>query len=329
MPFDGQLPTPILGGSKMIFHPDKNRPYQQPEAKSIYQLLKTRAEKTPEAIAIIALDRPPLTYGRLFSRIEKIVETLRACGLNRNDRCAIVLPNGPEMAVAFVALAAGATCAPLNPSYRVNEFDFYLSDLKAKALIVGSEMDSPAREAAKRRNIPILELTPATKAEAGIFDITGKKESLLASDGFAQPEDIALVLHTSGTTSRPKIVPLTQTNICTSGHNIAIALELRGNDRCLNVMPLFHIHGLIGAVISSLTAGASVVCTPGFDAMRFFEWLDTFRPTWYTAVPTMHQAILGGATTQREIDCPVSHAIHSFLLSIFAGTADGRPGNGV
>jgi acyl-CoA synthetase (AMP-forming)/AMP-acid ligase II/acetyltransferase-like isoleucine patch superfamily enzyme len=228
------------------------------------------------------------------------VKTLRAFGLNRNDRVAIVLPNGPEMAVAFAAVAAGATCAPLNPSYRVNEFDFYISDLKAKALIVWSKMDTPSREVAQKFNIPIIELTPNLQAEAGIYELTGRKQTSPTSDGFAQPDDTALVLHTSGTTSRPKIVPLTQKNICSSGHNIAISFELKENDRCLNVMPLFHIHGLIGAVLSSLTAGASVVCTPGFDVGRFFEWVDTFQPTWYTAVPTMHQAILSRAPANRE-----------------------------
>jgi len=237
----------------------------------------------------------------LFKQVESIIQALRVFGLKRNDRVAIVLPNGPEMAVAFVAVAAGATCAPLNPSYRGSEFDFYISDLNARALIIGSEMDSPAREVAQKYNIPIIELMSTLEAGAGMFELSGKKEVLPSGDGFAQPDDTALVLHTSGTTSRPKIVPLTQTNICSSGHNIAISFELRENDRCLNVMPLFHIHGLIGAVLSSLTTGASVVCTAGFDAGRFFEWVDTFQPTWYTAVPTMHQAILARAPGNQEI----------------------------
>ena len=285
----------------MIFYPSKDKSYQQPEATSIYQLLKNRAAKDPGAIAVTAPDRSPLTYGRLLNQAESTVEALRAFGLSRNDRVAIVLPNGPEMAVAFVAVAAGATCAPLNPSYRLNEFDFYLADLKARALIVWSKMDSPAREVAQKRNIPIIELTPVLEAEAGVFELTGKKQASPTNGGFSQPGDTALVLHTSGTTSRPKIVPLTQTNICSSGHNISVTLELRENDRCLNVMPLFHIHGLIGAVLSSLAAGASVVCTPGFDPGRFFEWVDTFQPNWYTAVPTMHQAILKGAPANREV----------------------------
>jgi len=285
----------------MIFHPNKSKPYQQPEAQTIYEFLKSRAEKDPGAVALTAPKRAPLTYGRLLNQVEDTVKALRAFGLNRNDRVAIVLPNGPEMAVAFVAVAAGATCAPLNPSYRVNELDFYISDLKAKALIIGSKMDSPAREVAQKYHIPVIELTPNVEAEAGVFELTGKKQASPASDGFALPDDTALVLHTSGTTSRPKIVPLTQRNICSSGHNIALSFDLKENDCCLNVMPLFHIHGLIGALLSSLTAGASVVCAPGFDVGRFFEWVDTFQPTWYTAVPTMHQAILSRAPANREI----------------------------
>src|SRR5205823_5790991 len=125
--------------------------------------------------------------------------------------------------------------------------------------------------------------------------------------GFAQPDDVALVLHTSGTTSRPKLVPLTHTNICTAAHNMQVALELTAEDRCLSMMPLFHIHGLIGATLSPLVAGGSVVCTPGFDVTKFFEWLDEFHPTWYTAVPTMHQAILTRAEINRDISahCPL------------------------
>ncbi len=285
----------------MIFHPNKNKPYQKPESNSIYKLLKIRGEKNPEAIAFAAPERTPLTYGRLLSQVEGTVKTLRTFGLNRNDRVAIVLPNGPEMAVAFVAVAAGATCAPLNPSYREKEFDFYISDLNAKALIILSGMDSPAREVALKHKIPVIELTPSLGDGSGIFELSGEERGPSSNDGYAEPEDTALVLHTSGTTARPKIVPLTQTNLCNSGHNISITLELAEGDRCLNVMPLFHIHGLIGALASSLTAGACIICTPGFDAGKFFEWIKTLKPTWYTAVPTMHQAILASAPANKEI----------------------------
>ena len=291
----------------MIFAPSTNKPYRQPAATSIYQLLKMQATKTPEALAVIAPARPPLTYDHLLKQVEHTVDALRAWGVHRNDRVGLVLPNGPEMAVACVAVAAGATCAPLNPSYRLSEFDFYLSDLKVKALLVGAEMHSPVREVAQQCDIPIIELTPIGAAEAGLFELSRTHQALATGRDVAQPEDTALVLHTSGTTSRPKIVPLTQTNICSSAHAISTSLELRASDRCLNVMPLFHIHGLIGAVLASLTVGASIVCTPGFDAERFFDWVDAWQPTWYTAVPTMHQAILARAPAHQPIiaRCPL------------------------
>jgi acyl-CoA synthetase (AMP-forming)/AMP-acid ligase II len=112
---------------------------------------------------------------------------------------------------------------------------------------------------------------------------------------------VAIVLHTSGTTTRPKIVPLSHRNVCASANNIARTLALTPQDLCLNVMPLFHIHGLIGALLSSVAAGASVYCTPGFNAMKFLGWLDEVKPSWYSAVPTMHQTILSRASRNEQI----------------------------
>ena len=283
----------------------------------IHSLLGVQAEDIPGSIAIISPGRAPLTYARLFTHIREVARTLNLLGVGRNDRVAIVLPNGPEMATAFLAVAAGATSAPLNPGYRSSEYEFYLSDLNAKILIVQSGMDSPARAVASGLGIPVIELSPVLEAEAGVFKLDCYSAQLTGSsrletlperaEGFAQPDDVALVLHTSGTTSRPKIVPLTHINLCTSARNIRSTLKLTEKDRCLNVMPLFHIHGLMAAVLASITAGSSVVCTPGFYAPGFFEWMKEFRPTWYTAVPTMHQAILARAADNREIThrCPL------------------------
>jgi acyl-CoA synthetase (AMP-forming)/AMP-acid ligase II len=197
-----------------------------------------------------------------------------------------------------VAIACGATTAPLNPAYRADEFDFYLSDLNAKALVIQQGMDSPAREAAAARGIPVIELTPLADGAAGDFFFAPPDglSGAPALPGYAEAEDVALVLHTSGTTARPKIVPLRQRNITASAYHIGESLALTPDDVCLNIMPLFHIHGLIAAVLASLAAGGAVVCTPGFNAFKFLPWLQAVRPSWYTAVPTMHQAILGIAT---------------------------------
>jgi acyl-CoA synthetase (AMP-forming)/AMP-acid ligase II len=243
--------------------------------------------------------RAPLTYAGLRDLAAETVRTLNALGIGRGDRVAIVLPNGPEMAAVFVAVACGATTAPLNPSYREDEFAFYIDDLKAKALIVAKGAETPARAAAHKLGVPLLEVVPG--GPAGSFTLEGGTHAAAARPGMAEAEDIALVLHTSGTTARPKIVPLTQANVTASATNIAGALSLGPSDVCLNVMPLFHIHGLIAAVLGSLRAGGTVVCTPGFDALRFFRWMDEEKPSWFTAVPTMHQAILSRAERNREI----------------------------
>jgi oxalate---CoA ligase len=275
---------------------------------SIYELVETQAKRAPEAIAIAAPGRRPLPYGRLSRHIGDVARTLHDMGIGRNDRVAIVMPNGPEMAVAFLAVATVAASAPLNLAYRANEFDFYLSDLRAKALMIQAGINSPAIAVAQKHGLAIIECAPRLEAEAGLFSLEGAERARTTGGdtgpllgGYARCDEVALVLHTSGTTSRPKIVPLTHTNICTSAHNIRATLHLTEADRCLNVMPLFHIHGLIGATLSSLMAGGSVVCTPGFDVTAVFGWMEACDPTWYTAVPTMHQSILSRAAINAEI----------------------------
>ena len=257
-----------------------------------------------DAIALSAPGAPALSFGALRALVKASVDSYNAMGIGRNDRIAIVLDNGPEMATAFIAVAAGATSAPLNPGYRADEFEFYLSDLNARGLIVQAGSSSPAVEVARRLGVRIIELEPRREQGAGSFalgDTSGAAPAAAARGGLAQPDDVALVLHTSGTTSRPKIVPLTQRNVCASARNIREFLSLSAADRGLNIMPLFHIHGLIAGVLAPLSAGGQVCCTPGFNALRFFGWMEEARPTWYTAVPTMHQAILGRAANNRAV----------------------------
>ncbi|MCY3920583.1 MAG: acyl--CoA ligase [Chloroflexi bacterium] len=250
----------------------------------------------PSAPALGAPGRPDLSYADLRALIGESGAALNGFGLGRGDAVAIVAPNGPEMAAAFLAVACAATAAPLNPAYRPDEFEFYLADLEARAVVVQAGDDSPVREVAGRLGLPLVELEPRPDGPAGAFDLRCDIRAAAARPGPAAPDDVALVLHTSGTTSRPKIVPLSQGNVCASARHIGRTLALDRHDRCLNIMPLFHIHGLIGAVLAGLAAGGAVVCAPGFNALRFFAWLEAARPTWYTAVPTMHQAILARAS---------------------------------
>jgi len=260
------------------------------------------ARGAPEAPAIGAPGRTSLTFAGLRDLCARTASVLNSVGIGRNDRVAIVLPNGPEMASAFLSIASAAATAPLNPGYKQEEFTFYLSDLGTRALVVQAGVDTPARAAAAALGCPIIELTPHTDV-AGDFTLTPPADMKAASAdaGPTLPDDIALLLHTSGTTARPKLVPLRQANLAASAQNIGRTLALGPQDVCLNIMPLFHIHGLTAAVLSSVGAGGSVVCSPGLNAFRFFGWFDEARPTWYTAVPTMHQTLLELAPRYKEV----------------------------
>jgi oxalate---CoA ligase len=251
-----------------------------------------------DAIAIAAHEAKPLTYAGLRSVIHRTQRSLNELGIGRSDRVAIVLPNGPEMATAFLGVASATASAPLNPAYRQDEFEFYLEDLNAKALIIEAGSESPAIDAAERLGVALITLAP--EGPAGAFRLLGSEVGAAAEPGLAEPGNVALILHTSGTTSRPKIVPLTHANIWTSARNIAASLELSENDRALNVMPLFHIHGLIAGLSAPLSRGGAVFCTPGFNALKFFGEMEEAQPTWYTAVPTMHQTILMRAGRHKE-----------------------------
>ncbi|MQX35418.1 acyl--CoA ligase [Roseospira navarrensis] len=269
--------------------------------ETVRDLLRPHA---PDAPAIGAPDRPWLTYGALNALADDTMARLNTLGIGRRDLVAIVLPNGPEMAAAFVTLAGCCDTAPLNPAYKVDEHAFYLEDLRARLLVVAEGDEGPAVAAARRLGLRIARLAIPPDAPAGQFTLSPEDAGTTAPTdrpGPSGPDDAALVLHTSGTTSRPKIVPLLNRNVAASADHIGRVLRLTPDDRCLNIMPLFHIHGLIAAVTASLAHGASVWCSPGFNALQVFHWMEAAAPTWYTAVPTMHQAILTRAPRNADI----------------------------
>ena len=267
--------------------------------ETIVELLQGGAA---EATAIRSVEgASPMRYGDLRALAEKTTRDLNSLGIGRGDRVAIVLPNGPEAATAFLCIAAGATAAPLSLGLTAEEFEFNLSDLRAKAMVVAAGVPSEARNVADKLHLRVIELVPHPEQGAGSFSLRPLSRDVTdpVVGGSAERDDVALVLHTSGSTARPKIVPLLQRNLCASARHIVAALQLDPHDVGLNIMPLFHIHGLMAGVLASLAAGAQVACVPGFNGLRFFEWLDEVRPTWYTAVPTMHQTILARAPRHR------------------------------
>jgi acyl-CoA synthetase (AMP-forming)/AMP-acid ligase II/acyl carrier protein/NRPS condensation-like uncharacterized protein len=287
-------------------------------------LLSDYGRNAPDRYAILAPGRLPMTYGALWMQANDVVRGLRSIGVGRTDRVAVVLPDGPEAAVAMIAVAAGAVCVPLNPGFTDDEYQRYFGELHLAALLTRADLNSASRRVAHILGIPVIDLSTRPNEGAGAFSIVGQAPQRVVDDEFASSADDAFILLTSGSTSWPKTVPLTHASVCLSANNVCAALALGSRDRLLSVLPLFHGHGLISGLLAALAAGSSVVCTPGFDAIEFFGWLTEFQPTWYTAVPAIHRALLSAAdsyrqTTQRSSLRLVRSASTSLPPTVLAG----------
>eukprot|EP00927_Polykrikos_kofoidii_P046172 TRINITY_DN40373_c0_g1_i1.p1 TRINITY_DN40373_c0_g1~~TRINITY_DN40373_c0_g1_i1.p1 ORF type:complete len:596 (+),score=78.14 TRINITY_DN40373_c0_g1_i1:49-1788(+) len=252
--------------------------------------------------------RAPLRFDCLKMFI--VSDAVDIPGLARDDRLCTAIPTGPEAAVCFFAFALRCAFAPSSLGLSREEFEFEFLDLPAKALVVFTRESLEQEEyaqscdavsVARKTNVEkILELTPSPVV-AGLFKLSKHAASrpvrgeLLGNPLLSvRREDIALVLHTSGTTKKPKIVPLTHANITCGALCISSTILPKPEDVCVNAMPLFHIHGLIVNILMPAVSQSQVVCLPGvFNVRTFHAALGTDpQPTWYSAVPTMHLQIL-------------------------------------
>jgi acyl-CoA synthetase (AMP-forming)/AMP-acid ligase II len=242
----------------------------------------------PAHPAIVVPEGPTLTYAALREEVARTAETLAALGVERADRVSIVLPNGVETIVAFLGAAMAATAAPLNPAYTEDELRFYLEDTGAKALIVPKGGAEAARQAMGVETL----LVEASLEGSRLRLESDAPRRAGRSAGAPDPDDVALVLHTSGTTSRPKRVPLRHRNLAASVRNIVATYQLGPEDVSLCVMPLFHVHGLLASTLATLRSGGTVVVPPRFNPMGFWPLFRPHRVSWYSAVPTIHQLAL-------------------------------------
>ncbi|HXG64548.1 MAG TPA: acyl--CoA ligase [Blastocatellia bacterium] len=247
---------------------------------------------SPSATALAVVGGPSVTYEALRSQVDALTAQLHRFGIRRGDRVAIALPNGLEMIASFLAAATAGTAAPLNPAYKAEEVRFYLEDTGAHALIVSRTGAEEAKSAAGDR-VLIIEAVADASGQAQ-FVANGKRDSS-GSTAPPDPDDIALVLHTSGTTSRPKRVPLSHANLTASVRNIAQTYRLTEGDVSLCVMPLFHVHGLMASMLATLYTGGTVVIAPRFNPLSFWATVRDYGASWYSAVPTIHQALLSRA----------------------------------
>jgi acyl-CoA synthetase (AMP-forming)/AMP-acid ligase II/thioesterase domain-containing protein/acyl carrier protein len=260
------------------------------ESQTIKELIFDE-NQDPDHPAIETPGYQPLTYRDLRKQVLLVIKTLTARGFGRNDRIAIIMPAGPETAVLAIAVMTGFTHTPLNPQFKEHEFQDNLSRLKVKAVIVQKNHETAAKAAALSQAIPLIEITPSPD-QAGIFTIDGSIPVNGNEIVFASPEDTAIIMQTSGTTSLPKIVPLRQKQVCKAIHVLASRSNHTNRDKSLHIVPHFHLLGVIGTLLAPLSCGGTVICTRDFIAPDFLSLLKNSHPTFYCAGPAHHQAIL-------------------------------------
>ena len=246
----------------------------------------------PNALALLAPGRPVLTYHELLREVDGTAKSLAASGFGRGDRIAVALPNGPELAIVLIALTDCATCAPLNPLADEATCRYLLRSMRIDALIAVAGTDTPAVRAATDLGLALLQLAFSSADPAGTFALTTEGARQTVTPRAATPDTVSLLLHTSGTTARPKLVPLTCGSLSDSASGRASLLRLARSDRALCVAPMYTSSGIKRILLPTLWAGASVVCTPGFAADSFLGWIEEFQPTFYAGNPTIHRAVL-------------------------------------
>ncbi len=272
-------------------------------ARTILDLIEYQARQQPEALALLDGEGTGISYGDLAALLLRSETVLDPAGaFHPGDRIATVLHGGLDAAIGFLATACVACAAPLDPRLGREEFIARLTALRVRALLAPPRLGTAAFDAARACGVPVID-SDSLLLSAPIQE--GERSPRRSPP---QEDDIALLLSTSGTTAVPKRVPLSHRNLVMSAKSVAANLDLTPNDRCLNVMPLFHIHGLVAGLLASLAAGASVLCAPGFAEAQFIEWLGSHEPTWYTAVPTIHQSLLT-ELERRGAQTPFKHSL--------------------
>eukprot|EP00253_Pinus_taeda_P016298 PITA_16298 len=291
-------------------------------------LLNNACDEFSQHKALILPEKFDVTYAELQRLVNICAAKLRNAGIGRGDVVALTFPNSIEFVILFLAvIRARAVAAPLNSAYTEEEFEFYLEDSGSKMLIVSTEGNSSAEMAAIKLGLSVaaLQLDRDTDRNATVefhprSNFVGSEGSDEVSDTDLNglEDDMALFLHTSGTTSRPKGVPLTQLNLAASTKHIIDVYELSPSDLTVIVLPLFHVHGLVASLLSSMVAGGSVVIPSAgrFSASTFWNDMKTYGATWYTAVPTVHQILLERHIAKPESEYPKLRFIRSCSASL-------------
>jgi acyl-CoA synthetase (AMP-forming)/AMP-acid ligase II/aryl carrier-like protein len=265
----------------------------------VNQLIEKWAKAKPDSIALEAPAKTSFSYKRLIERVGYFEKRLASMNLKQGRRVALILPeNSPEAAALMLAIIKRSNCVMLNPWLTAKELNYLIAASGADAIVIPNKVESFLPKSAAKNRICLLRLFFPKSGKSDFADLRIIKNYYSPRPPLVN--NIAFVLHTSGTTANAKIVPLTRYNIAAGAQNLITTFKLVNRDRCLNVMPLFHVHGLM-VTIATLAAGGAVICPGKFKEEEFFSWLDKFKPTFYTASPTIHKAIISRASENKKI----------------------------
>ena len=276
--------------------------------------IQRHAERQPDHAAVVASGFAILSYRELQHLIDEVHTALRQAGFGRGARIAIAMRNGPQAALAIVAVACSAVSIPLNPRQTPNEIETSLAALRPDAVLVAKGADSAARRAAERDGITIIEAAH-TKDDALGFSIGEPATSFArAPNKSREPnaETPAFILQTSGTSAEPKLIPTSHRNMLAAAARVRTWFDLTPQDRCLCVSPVFYAHGLHVTVFAALLSGGTIAFPKDASKFDHSEWFGALKPTWYSAGPTLHRWVFDHIKS--EADAKVGHSLR-FVLS--------------
>nr|WP_283805871.1 AMP-binding protein [Bradyrhizobium sp. ARR65] len=268
------------------------------------------ASRFPHQPAIVSSMFAPLRYCDLQRRLDDIRGQLRLGGFDCSARIGVLMPYGPEAVLAIVAVACCSIAVPLDPRLSPAEINQRLDMLRLNALLVPQGSGSEARQAAERSGIAIIEAVPVGHGQLG-FDAAVRAD-FAAIDAEPDPHSPAFILQTSGTTAQPKLIPFSHSNMLAAAARLQDWFGLTPQDRCLSVSPPFYSHGLKVTVFTPLLTGGSIAVPANNAILALDEWLDVLRPTWYSAGPAFHAAVLDKA--RRLDDARAAHTLR-FVVS--------------
>jgi oxalate---CoA ligase len=290
---------------------DVDSPRSGPLPNTVWELLAAQAAARPNAPALVAPGREPLSYADLLARVGYVCDVLHAYGVDRRDRVATLLPSGADAAVAFLGVAASACCTPLDPDARPFELSTQLARLRTKALIATpGAIDDDVMARLNELGLRVITLTSTPFGAAGDFELRCPAGRVEHPPERPNQDDLALIVTTSGTTSVPKFVPFSHGYLLRRTASLCAAYEFTEDDRNLVVMPLHLTFGIVSGLLTILYGGGTAICSSRFEAATTLAMLKDYRPSTVGASGGMLRELLAVAERQASLPYGLRQVIH-------------------